>query len=233
MQCLLSAHHALNLHVSLNPLCTSVHTMYWGSVILWLLFFFNSRCDYYIIHWNILHSVLLSALQSCSSSAHNSRVIQTLLCCSFWEQTIKLIKACLYDRVINVTDNTSNASAEEKWQRWWTHCSLNDVYDRISCIVSSQKRWQEWEKLTRKKCQHQIERRSLSIKNNAALLWQAEVSAHWGIIINKISIDIDWSRIQMLTHTCCHLLSPLNLNKAAVNTQSDIWGQGHNVTTMT
>ena len=162
MQCLFVSTSCTQLACVFKPFCVHQFILCTEDQSFYdCFFFFNSRCDYYIIHWNILHSVLLSALQSCSSSAHNSRVIQTLLCCSFWEQTIKLIKACLYDRVINVTDNTSNASAEEKWQRRWTHCSLNYVYDIISCIVSSQKRWQEWEKLTRKKCQHQIERRRL------------------------------------------------------------------------
>ncbi len=92
-----------------NLLCTSVHTIYWGQLLSGCFFLFNSRCDHYIIHLNILHSVLLSVLQSCSSFAHSLRVIQILLHCSFWEQTIELIKACLCDRVINVINNTNNA----------------------------------------------------------------------------------------------------------------------------
>ncbi len=92
-----------------NLLCTSVYTIYWDWLLFNCFFFFNSRCDHYIIHSNILHSVLLSVLQSCSSFTHSLRVIQILLCCSFWEQTTESIKACLCDRVISVTDNISNA----------------------------------------------------------------------------------------------------------------------------
>ena len=92
-----------------NLLCTSVHTIYWGLSLFGRFFLFNSRCDHYTIHSNISHSVLLPALQSCSSSAHGSRVMQTLLCCPSWGQTTEPIKACLCDRVISVTGNTSSA----------------------------------------------------------------------------------------------------------------------------
>ncbi len=97
-----------------NLLCMSAHTIYWDQLLFDCFFFFNLRCDYYIIHSNILHSVLLSVLQSYSSSAHSLRAMQTLLCCSFWEQTTKSIEACLCNRVINVTDNTNSAALRKR-----------------------------------------------------------------------------------------------------------------------